>query len=194
MKPVETFKVADLACDPGNIRVHSSVNIEAIRNSLKRFGQQRPILVSPDGKTVVAGNGTLTAARDLGWPTIDGIRTGLSGIELRAYAGADNRTAELAEWDDMGLGKLLVAMENDPGAPNPEDLGFSREQADAIMDRLKDGSTLKPLDIKPQPAMSWALIGIPTVRFGDISSALEAMSKLPDVVVETTVASKKETA
>ena len=50
-----------------------------------------------------AGNGTLAAAIQLKWKNIDTIKSDLEGSELTAYAIADNRTAELAEWDLEGL-------------------------------------------------------------------------------------------
>jgi hypothetical protein len=34
----------------------------------------------------------------------------LSGIDLTAYAIADNRTSELATWDDDGLQKTLSTL------------------------------------------------------------------------------------
>jgi ParB-like chromosome segregation protein Spo0J len=46
---------------------------------------------------VIAGNGTLAAAVELGWKDIDVVETKLKGQEAVAFAIADNRTAELAD-------------------------------------------------------------------------------------------------
>lgn len=108
----QTFKVADLSNDPANARKHSQRNIEAIVASLRRFGQQKPIVVDSTG-VVRAGNGTLEAARVLGWETIEGVVTTLQGVEATAYAIADNRTAELAEWDDEVLAAQLNGIATD---------------------------------------------------------------------------------
>ena len=90
--------IEQLVLDPANVRQHPEKNIAAIKASLVRFGQQKPIIV--DEKNVVrAGNGTLQAARDLGWKTLRCVRSELKGAELTAYAISDNRTAEMAEWD-----------------------------------------------------------------------------------------------
>ena len=63
---IEETKIEDLHFDPANVRKHDEKNLEAIKSSLLRFGQQKPIVV--DGKgIVIAGNGTLTAAKALGW-------------------------------------------------------------------------------------------------------------------------------
>lgn len=37
--------------------------------------------------------------------------------------------------------------------------------------------------------MTWVLIGIPTVRFGEISERVEEIAGLSEVICETTVAS-----
>ncbi len=92
--------------DPANARSHSDRNLQAIANSLSRYGQQKPIVVTPEG-TVVAGNGTLEAARSLGWTHIAAITTNLAGADARGFAIADNRTAELAEWDVVRLAAEL---------------------------------------------------------------------------------------
>lgn len=108
MKDMEitVARIADLKHDESNARIHSEANREAIRKSLLRFGQQRPILVGADG-VVICGNGTLEVARSLGWTEIGVIRSSLSGSEAAAYAIADNRTAELAEWDFAELESTL---------------------------------------------------------------------------------------
>ena len=65
----ETANLSDLAIDPANVRKHDDRNLAAIKSSLSRFGQQKPIVIRPDG-SVVAGNGTLAAAQSLGWETL----------------------------------------------------------------------------------------------------------------------------
>lgn len=109
----QAFEVAELLKDPANVRKHSDRNVEAIAASLRRFGQQKPIVVDVSG-VVRAGNGTLEAAQRLGWEKIVGVVTDLKGGDATAYAIADNRTAELAEWDDDALqSQLLGLMDED---------------------------------------------------------------------------------
>jgi DNA modification methylase len=92
--------------DPQNVRVHPEKNLTAIRDSLSAFGQQKPLVVTPGG-LILAGNGTWTAARQLGWTHIATQVTTLDPALAKAYALADNRTGELALWDDAGLADLL---------------------------------------------------------------------------------------
>lgn len=102
--------VDDLVPDPENTRRHNDKNIDAIKASLNEFGQQRPILVSRDGNIVVAGNGTLQAAKSLGWTRIAAVVTDLTAAQRRVYSVADNRTAELATWDTEALVKVLQSL------------------------------------------------------------------------------------
>jgi site-specific DNA-methyltransferase (adenine-specific) len=107
---VERVPIEELTADPANVRKHNAKNLKAIEASLRRFGQQKPIVVDGDG-IVRAGNGTLAAAQQLGWKQIDVVRTELKGAEATAYAIADNRTAELAEWDEEALAQQLAAIQ-----------------------------------------------------------------------------------
>jgi ParB-like chromosome segregation protein Spo0J len=100
---VETVPLDQLTPDPGNARVHGSDNLAAIKASLERFGQVRPLLTTRSG-TVLAGNGTLAAMQALGWTEARILRLPWDDPDrCRAYAIADNRTAELAAWDDGTL-------------------------------------------------------------------------------------------
>jgi ParB-like chromosome segregation protein Spo0J len=108
---MEVIEVAvdNLSFDPSNARKHNLRNIEAIKASLAKFGQQKPIVISREN-VVVAGNGTLEAAKQLGWQTVQAVRTSLTGTQLVSYGIADNRTGELAEWHTDVLGSLLQAI------------------------------------------------------------------------------------
>jgi hypothetical protein len=111
---IESTQLSDLQLDPANVRKHDGANIDAIKASLTKFGQQKPIVVNEDG-IVIAGNGTLRAAQALGWTHIDTVTTPLQGSDATAYAIADNRTAELAQWDDPALAETLAALQNEEG-------------------------------------------------------------------------------
>ena len=102
--------IASLNHDPANARKHNARNLEAIRASLAKFGQRKPIVVQRQGMIVRAGNGTLDAARALGWEQIAAVVVDEGDVEATAYAIADNRTAELAEWDEPVLGTLLATL------------------------------------------------------------------------------------
>jgi ParB-like chromosome segregation protein Spo0J len=98
--------IASLKPDPRNARKHGQRNRASIRFSLEQFGQQRPISVDADG-IILAGNGTYAEALAMGWKYMAAARSHLRGAAARAYAVADNRSAELAEWDLAELESTL---------------------------------------------------------------------------------------
>jgi len=128
---IETVLIDDLDLDPRNARKHDSKNLKAIADSLEQFGQRKPIVVW--GKTVVAGNGTMAAARSLGWTeiTVARVPDDWSADQVKAYALADNRSAELAEWDEQVLTEQLKELEL--AEWDLETLGF-----DATVEPLQD--------------------------------------------------------
>ena len=103
---IEKVSIDKLLLDPANARKHGKKNLDSIKGSLAKFGQQKPIVVNA-ANVIVAGNGTLQAAKELGWKDINIVRTDLKGSDITAFGIADNRTSELAEWDDEVLQELL---------------------------------------------------------------------------------------
>ena len=120
---LRSAKVTDLTPDPENARRHSERNLTAITASLREFGQRRPIVITPAG-VVLAGNGTLEAAKRLGWDTVAAVTvpSTWTADEARAYALADNRTAELAAWNAPVLAGQLEELAD--AGWTPADLGF----------------------------------------------------------------------
>lgn len=90
--------IAGLRQDPKNARKHNNRSLESVVDSLKQFGQQKPIVALEDG-TVIAGNATLKAALSLGWNEIAVSYFLGTHEQAVAYALADNRTSELSEWN-----------------------------------------------------------------------------------------------
>ncbi len=136
---IQTVPIESLTCDRSNARRHPERNLTQIKASLQRFGQQKPIVVDATN-TVRAGNGTLEAARALGWKTIAIVRSELQKTELTAYAIADNRSAELAEWDAEVLAATLADEEIG-------DVGFLDEEIAKITgERINEPSLELPAE------------------------------------------------
>jgi ParB-like chromosome segregation protein Spo0J len=98
--------------DQNNVRKHPEENLDAITRSLEAFGQQKPIVIDKH-HTCLAGNGTLLAARALGWTHLAVVASGLSGSSARAYAIADNRTTDTSDWDIDKLAQQLAILQNE---------------------------------------------------------------------------------
>jgi len=125
--------IADLNLDPSNARKHGEKNLDAIKASLAKFGQRKPIVVQTPGMIVRAGNGTVTAARALGWTEIAAVVIDDDNATASQFAIADNRTSELADWDDETLAAILDGFDSE----TRELLAFD----DADMRKLMRGLT-----------------------------------------------------
>jgi hypothetical protein len=101
--------------DPANARLHSKKNIDTIKSSLTIYGQRKPIVVqkTKDGLIVRAGNGTLRAAKDLGWKSIAAVIVEESNTSATGFSLVDNRSSDLSEFDDEALAKLLKGLKDD---------------------------------------------------------------------------------
>lgn len=167
----ETVAIDSVSLDPANVRRHPDRNIQTIVASLKRFGQQKPIVVTKTG-IVIAGNGTLQAARHLGWKQIEIVRTDLNGSDATAYAIADNRTAELAEWDDDALAQTLAALQIEDETL-ALDTGFDAKEIDALLapdEVTEDEVPEPPAEPITKPGDLW-ILGEHRLLCGDSTKA-----------------------
>jgi ParB-like chromosome segregation protein Spo0J len=115
-KPIDSIRPY-----PGNPRLNDDA-VDAVAESIRRFGFRQPIVVDAEG-VVVAGHTRLKAARKLGLETVPvHVAADLSAEQVRAYRLADNASADKAEWDFELLPVELEAMA--AGGFGPESLGF----------------------------------------------------------------------
>jgi DNA modification methylase len=152
--------------DPANARLHSPRNLEAIRASLRQFGQQRPLVVQKSSGRIVAGNGTYAAMRLLGWTHCDVVMAELSDVQATGFGIADNRTSELAEWDLGVLQKLL-------GELGPDDFPFEQLAMgeEDLSELLKDAGgddSLEPDSFAGDDDHETDPPAEPTTRQGDV--------------------------
>jgi DNA modification methylase len=143
---IESVPVEQLTFDPANARKHSDANLSAIAQSLKEFGQRKPIVVTHDN-VIVAGNGTVEAARMVGLTAVDVVRVprGWSADQVKAFALADNRSAELAEWNPEVLSAQLLEL--DQAGFDIEALGFELQEPEEsqliVEDEVPEVSTAR---------------------------------------------------
>jgi DNA modification methylase len=179
---IEKIAIDKLLLDPANARKHGKKNLDSIKGSLAKFGQQKPIVVNADN-VIVAGNGTMQAAKELGWKEINIVRTDLKGSDITAFGIADNRTSELAEWDDKVLQELLEGLKAEDFDLSA--IGFDIDDMNEMIgDKNKVGLT-DPDDV-PEPPK------VPITKLGDIwqlgnhrlmcgdSTSIDAVEKLLD--------------
>ena len=82
-------------------------DLEAIKESLAVNGQYRPIVANRRTGEVLAGNHTLRAAEQLGWTRIAVTWVDVDDETARRIVLVDNRSNDLAGYDDALLASIL---------------------------------------------------------------------------------------
>lgn len=89
---------------------HNDGAVEAVAESIKQFGFKVPVIVDSNG-VIVAGHTRKRAAEYLGLASVPCIvADDLTPEQIKAFRLADNKTAELAEWDFEALEKELAEL------------------------------------------------------------------------------------
>jgi len=95
---VEQWKIGDIKPYENNPRINEDA-VEKTAMSIREYGWQQPIVVDHDG-VIIVGHTRLKAAKSLGLtecPVL--VAEDLSGAQAKAYRIADNKTGEIATWD-----------------------------------------------------------------------------------------------
>ena len=151
--------LSDLKPNLGNPRTHSKRQIKKIAASIREFGFNVPVLVDKDGM-ILAGHGRVEAAKLLGHDEVPTICVDhLTSPQARAFALADNRLAEIADWDEELLKielEELLSLDLDFSI---DITGFEMGEIDNLLKKkIEDDDP--PLRLEPdEPVVS---------RFGDL--------------------------
>lgn len=104
-------KIEELTPYENNPR-NNDMAVDAVAESIKQFGFKNPVIIDKNG-VIVAGHTRYKAAKKLGITDIPCISANdLSDEQIKAFRLADNKTAELAEWDEDLLGKEMSGIIN----------------------------------------------------------------------------------
>lgn len=163
--PVGSLKPYDKNPRKGNVR--------AIAESLSTNKQYRPIVVQKKTKKILAGNHTWQAAKALGWTKIAVVFVDVSDEEAKRIVLADNRTTDLAGYDDKVLAELLKSLGDPEGTGYSESdmqaiLGATEEAMSAVREFADDDATFEEI-----------------VSVSDVASGSRAPSILPKSDVQT---------
>lgn len=146
--------------------------VDAVANSIKEFGWQQPIVVDKD-MVIIAGHTRYKAAKRLGYTKVPVVvADNLTAEQVKAYRLADNKSGELATWDETALFDELSGISDidmtDFGFDPIEELEEEKEVEDDDFDeeppeepksklgqvyqlgrhRLMCGDSTKPEDVK----------------------------------------------
>lgn len=95
-----------------NPRRISDKAVEAVADSIERYGYQQPIVVDEEN-VVIVGHTRLQAAKKLGYTRVEVyVATGLSQEKVQEYRLIDNRVGEMTSWDHDSLVQELREFES----------------------------------------------------------------------------------
>jgi len=110
--------------------------LRKIAKSIAAFGFNNPILIDSD-QGIIAGHGRLEAAKFLELESVPVIRLDhLSDKERRAYILADNRLADLSQWDEELLGQEVAALQE--AELDLDAMGWTEDELEALIAGLDD--------------------------------------------------------
>lgn len=136
-----------------NAMTHPPDNIAAIRESLRRYGQRRVLVVREATMEVEAGNGTLEAMLAEGWTKATVALVDDDERTARGFALADNRTAQLAAFDPENLLADLRDLGEDAIGWSPEEIDKLLATGDIVDELEQDlgGETPRTLGNPDKP-------------------------------------------
>jgi len=87
---VQKVPIGDLRYLKSNYREIPTTNMAGLKNSLKHFGQQLPLIVNKNTMEVVGGNQRLKAMKEMGWENVEVVFVDLDEKEADMLALALN--------------------------------------------------------------------------------------------------------
>ena len=112
-----TKKLVELKRPEKNVRVHSDRQIKEYIRSIEMFGQIRPLVID-ENNVVLAGNGLLTALKEMGRETADCyVVTGLTSKQKKKLMLVDNKIFELGVNDTGAFDEILRELGGDIDIP-----------------------------------------------------------------------------
>lgn len=131
---IQQVEVAKLKLWDNNPRVNDHA-VDAVTESIKQYGFNVPILCDQN-MTIIAGHVRWKAATKLGMATVPVVQLSLTSAQRKAFAIADNKTADIADWDYDILTDLLKDLPDEE--IDLHSLGFSEAELDAILKPEED--------------------------------------------------------
>jgi DNA modification methylase len=127
---IEMWDITAVTPYERNPRINDQA-VDAVARSIQEFGWRQPLVVDEQGVLIV-GHTRLKAAWKLGLRQVPvHVAVGLTPAQVRAYRLADNRTADLSDWDQDRLVQEVIDLQKEDYDVSL--VGFS---ADELLDLL----------------------------------------------------------
>lgn len=169
---IKTVPIEDVKPYPNNPRDNEKA-VPAVAASIERFGFRNPILVDGDG-VIIEGHTRRLAAIKLGMKEVPVVyATDLTPDEVKALRVIDNKTAELAEWDEDILAEEMVSLPDFDfgnfgfGVGELADMGLDEKEEE--YDYEEDGDGKPVVEVRTKRGDVWRL-GNHVLMCGDSTS------------------------
>ena len=129
---IQWVPLESVQLNPENPRLNDPA-VEPVMQSIARFGFRVPIVVNRRTNLIEAGNTRWKAAQRMGLAEIPVIFADDDEVTALAFALADNRTAEIATWDEPSLADLLKRLDAEGDLAST---GFSDDDLSGLLARL----------------------------------------------------------
>lgn len=182
---IKTMSTSEIRPYERNPRINNDA-VDAVAKSIKEFGWRVPIIVDKD-LVIIAGHTRLKAAQQLGLTAVPvHVAENLTDEQVKAYRIADNKTAELSEWDYELL--PLELQELSQAEFDLSLLGFDTQELEELLgsdDSLAEGQTeADAIPEVPEEAVSVLgevyTLGEHRLMCGDATSSEELKTLLGD--------------
>jgi DNA modification methylase len=157
---IEYRSPASLTAYENNPRTHSEKQLVKLMASIREFGFALPVLIDPEA-VIIAGHARVEAARRLSLAEIPVlIADQWSKAQVKAYRLLDNRSAELATWNEQALAVELISIIELDETPI-DILGWETAEIDVIIDTASAQSEeADPADELPElPKIAVSALG-----------------------------------
>jgi hypothetical protein len=184
IKDFRRVKASELLPNPKNWRTHPQEQRDTLRGILAEIGYADALLVreTPEGLMLIDGHLRAEETPDQDVPVLV---LDVDEAEADKMLATFDPLAAMAEADAAKLDELLREIDTGSEAVQEMLAGLAEDTGVTPGDG-NETTELKQLDVKPPPAMTWVLVGIPTVQFGAIAEVVESISAIEGTIVETT--------
>lgn len=177
MKDFDWIDVANLKPWLKNPRWNDQA-VQPVAASIEEFGFGAPIVVQASTNMIIAGHTRLKAAIRLGWQKVPCRILEITDRNAERLAIADNKTNEIADWNEEHLQEIMEAFEPE----ELENLGFNEEE---LNDLLGDGQNDEDSSEEPasEPAKAFTNQTFTLLK----GNCLERLKDLEDASIDSVV-------
>jgi len=178
IKELRRVPAAELVVDERNPWIHSPEQQEGLRAVLRSIGYASALVAREreDGRLVLI-DGHLRKETTPG-AVVPVLVLDVTADEADVLLATLNPLAAMVKNDTERLDALLAQVKTDDPATQQ------------LLDELASQGEpvkLQAVDVAPPPRMTWVLIAIPTVRFGEIAATVEQLAQVEGIFLESSV-------